>query len=178
MQETTTSPPEARQSSGSSDPALAAKLAAAAASPGDVGAQVAAAYACQAAGRPRDSIEFYRAALTLGVPLEGRRVFLTGYAAALLSSDELGQAAAVLAEAVEAFPEDLVLRVMQALVQHHRGESDAAVAAFLTIILRQPELADDLGRYADALRGLRHDLAERAPAQPSDLPPREELHHA
>jgi Flp pilus assembly protein TadD len=110
-------------------------LARAAASPGDVSARIAAAYACDRAGREEEAIGHYDAAWELGVPEEQRRHFLVGYGSTLRNVGRIEEAVTRLGEALAVDPGYAPFKVFLGLALHSQGEHDAAVAILMDAVL-------------------------------------------
>ena len=124
-------------------------LARAGSQPGDVTARIAAAYACDRAGREREAVAHYDAAWALGVPPEARRRFLVGYGSTLRNVGRVDESVAILGEAVAADPDYAPFKVFLGLALHSAGQHAAAIATLLEAIL-------------DLHGGAHHDGFERA----------------
>lgn len=107
----------------------------AAAAPGDVEAQIAAAYACDRHGTEEDAIRYYDRAWRLGVPDDRRRGFLVGYGSTLRNVGRAEEAVVVLGEAIQADPDYPALRAFLALALLSAGHPRAAMAAMLGVTL-------------------------------------------
>ena len=110
-------------------------LARAAATPTDVEARMAAAYACDRVGREAEAVVHYDAAWALGVPADKRRGFLVGYGSTLRNVGRLDESVAILGEAVAADPDYTPFKVFLGLALHSYGHHAAATATLLAAIL-------------------------------------------
>lgn len=124
--------------------------------PGDVHAQIAAAYACDRQGDEADAIRFYDAAWRLGVPEEERRRFLVGYGSTLRNVGRYSESIDLLRRAIAGSPHYVPYLAFLALSLHSAGEHAEAVAVALTALLEAaPEALDGydraLAEYRDML---------------------------
>ncbi|HEU5060057.1 MAG TPA: tetratricopeptide repeat protein [Kofleriaceae bacterium] len=110
-------------------------LARAAESPSDVDARIAAAYACDRAGREDEAVRHYDAAWALGVPAAARRRFVVGYGSTLRNVGRLEEAVAILGDAVAAEPDYAPYKVFLGLALHSSGQHAAATATLLAAVL-------------------------------------------
>jgi tetratricopeptide (TPR) repeat protein len=110
-------------------------LARAAATPTDVLARMAAAYACDRVGREAEAVVHYDAAWALGVPADARRGFLVGYGSTLRNVGRYEESVAILGEAVAADPDYTPYKVFLGLALHSYGHHAAATATLLAAIL-------------------------------------------
>ena len=110
-------------------------LARAAATPTDVEARIAAAYACDRVGREAEAVVHYDAAWALGVPAAERRRFLVGYGSTLRNVGRLEESVAVLGDAVAAEPDYAPYKVFLGLALHSSGQHAAATATLLGAVL-------------------------------------------
>lgn len=101
----------------------------------DVQAQIAAAYAHDRAGDERGAIRYYERAWELGVPEEQRKRFLVGFGSTLRNVGRADDAVAILAAAVQAYPDYAALRAFLALALHSTGHARAALATMLGVAL-------------------------------------------
>jgi len=99
--------------------------------PGDVLAQIEAAYAHDRAGRERDAIVHYDEAYRLDVPGPATRRFLVGYGSTLRNVNRLDDAVAILAQAVADDPGYPAFAAFLALALGSAGHHRAALAAML-----------------------------------------------
>ncbi len=117
--------------------------------PGDVEAQLAAAYACDRYGSELDAVRYYDAAWSLGVPDAERRRFMVGYGSTLRNVGRVSESVAVLRQAVSESPEFAPNHAFLALSLHSEGAYDEALAAALTAVIAAG--ADNLDGYDRAL---------------------------
>ena len=103
--------------------------------PDDVEAQIAAAYAHDRRGDERGAIRYYDRAWALGVPEEKRKGFLVGFGSTLRNVGRADEAVAILAEAVQQYPDYPALRAFLALALHSSGHPRAALATMLGVAL-------------------------------------------
>lgn len=103
----------------------------AAARPADVEAQIAAAYACDAEGLEAEAVRYYERAWALGVPEDQRRRFLVGFGSTLRNVGRADEAVALLADAIQSYPDYAPLQAFLALALFASGHPRAALAAML-----------------------------------------------
>jgi predicted Zn-dependent protease len=103
--------------------------------PGDVFAQIAAAYACDREGSEHDAIRYYDRAWQLGVPAAERRHFVVGYGSTLRNVGRADEAVAILGDAVAADPDYPAARAFLALALLAAGHPREAVATMLGVTL-------------------------------------------
>ena len=144
---------------GDHDAHLAAARAFVAEQPGDVLANIEAAYAHDRAGREHDAIRFYEIAHRLGVPAAERRHFLVGFGSTLRNVGRADDAVGVLAQAVADDPEYAPFAAFLALALCSAGHSRAALATLLGCALdvARPGAFD---RYERALTEYHRELLE------------------
>ena len=118
--------------------------------PGDLAAQVAAAYACDRDGFEADAVAFYDAAHALGAR-DGE--FLIGYGSTLKNVGRLDESLASLALAETEPSVARAARAFRALTLHRAGKSDAAVAVLVRLVaeLDAPRYRPALESYAEEL---------------------------
>jgi tetratricopeptide (TPR) repeat protein len=110
---------------------LDAAKARAAAHPDDVEAQIACAYAHDRVGLESEAVRYYDRAWALGIPEPGRRGFIVGYGSTLRNVGRADEAVAILAEAVQTYPDYPALHAFLALALFSAGHPRAALAAML-----------------------------------------------
>jgi tetratricopeptide (TPR) repeat protein len=137
---------------------LAEHIATARARPGDVAAQVAAAYACDREGHEAVAVQFYDAAWRLGLPADGRAELLIGYGSTLRNVGRAEEAERVLAAALREDPDNHAARCFYGLALHSAGKSASAVAELLDVALTLHEASPDLTTYRRALAEYRDEL--------------------
>ena len=103
--------------------------------PGDVFAQIAAAYACDREGAEHDAIRYYDRAWRLGVPAAERRHFVVGYGSTLRNVGRADEAVAILGEEAAADPEYPAIRAFLALALMSAGHPREAMATMLGVTL-------------------------------------------
>ncbi len=140
-------------------------LARAADSPSDVAARMAAAYACDRAGREVEAVIHYDAAWALGVPADARRRFLVGYGSTLRNVGRLDESVAVLGEGVAADPDYAPYKVFLGLALHSSGQHAAATATLLAAALDLDGGAR-LDGFERAIAEYQKELLDRALAGP------------
>ncbi|MFN3199802.1 MAG: tetratricopeptide repeat protein [Bradymonadia bacterium] len=128
------------------------------AAPDDVHAQIAAAYACDAAGRQRAALEYYRRAAHLGIPEGLDRPFMIQFGAALTQNGLWPEAIHVLQVALARWPEHRGLKCYLALALHQGGHHDAAIGELLGVALSGCEHMPDLKPHAWDLAGWEAEL--------------------
>ena len=142
------------------------KMLSADAQPADVGAQIAAAYACDRYGTETDAIRYYDAAWALGVPDDQRRRFMVGYGSTLRNVGRVTGAVDVLRQSITESPEYAPHHAFLALALHDLGEHDAALGSALTALLEAGAVSLDgydraLSYYRDVLTSaIRRDHSE------------------
>jgi tetratricopeptide (TPR) repeat protein len=121
--------------------------------PGDVAAQIAAAYACDREGLEGDAVGYYDAAHALGVT-EQRERFLVGYGSTLRNVGRLDDSLAILDAAIAELPRYCALRLFRALTLHSLGRSAEAVASVIEIAIEiaMDAAPESLDGYDRALR--------------------------
>ena len=107
----------------------------AAAHPGDVEAQIACAYAHDRVGLEAEAVRYYERAWALGVPEPERRGFLVGFGSTLRNVGRADEAVALLAEAVQAYPDYPALHAFLSLALFSAGHPRAALATMLGVAL-------------------------------------------
>ena len=114
----------------------------------DVGARLAAAYACDRAGDEHQAIKHYDAAHRLGVPAAERRKFLVGYGSTLRNVGRTEESVALLAQAMVDDPQYPPFAAFLALALMSSGQPRAALAAMLGCALdsAQPGAFDGFDR--------------------------------
>jgi hypothetical protein len=132
--------------------------AAARARPGDVSAQIAAAYACDRAGNEKLASEFYDAAWRLGVPLAELTEFIIGYGSTLRNVGRADEAVSILEALVRDHPDNPAARCFYGLALHSAGRHGAACAELLEVALRLHQASPDLTKYRRALSAYRDEL--------------------
>jgi tetratricopeptide (TPR) repeat protein len=147
------------------DADLEAVLADAEDRPDDVGARIAAAYACDRAGDEKTAVVHYDAAFALGVPAVRRRGFLVGYGSTLRNVGRLEESLAILGEAVAADPDYAPFKVFLALALHSSGEPAAALATMMEAVLAVAGGAP-LDGYERAIAAYQRELIEKSLARP------------
>ncbi|MGE0547707.1 MAG: tetratricopeptide repeat protein [Kofleriaceae bacterium] len=121
----------ALREAGRHDEHVAAAKAFAAREPGNVLAQIEAAYGHDRAGLERDAVRYYDAAYQLGVPEDQRRHFLTGYGSTLRNVGRADDAVAILGQAVADDPGYQPFVAFLALALSSAGYPRAALATML-----------------------------------------------
>jgi catechol 2,3-dioxygenase-like lactoylglutathione lyase family enzyme len=149
---------------------IVAARAAAAEAPGDVRAQMRAAYACDRFGDESEAVGYYDAAWKLGVPASERRRFLVGYGSTLRNVGRSEEAIALLRDAVDEFPDFAPLSAFLALALHRCGHHRGAMAAALDAVLAAAGDSDSLDGYDRALREYRDEL-RGPPGAPQRIAP-------
>jgi len=139
---------------------LDAAMAAADKSPGDVEAQIAAAWANDAFGSEADAMRYYDAAFALGVPSEKRSRFMVGYGSTMRNNNRIDDSIAVHREAIADYPNFAAHHAFLALALHRAGEHDEAMAEALTALIDAG--AANLGGYDRSLGYYRDILAHTA----------------
>lgn len=129
--------------------------------PGDVLAQVEAAYGNDRAGDERQAILHYEEAYRLGVPEPIRRNFLVGFGSTLRNVGRAEDAVNVLAAAVEADPHYPAFAAFLALALADAGHPKAALATMLGCALDAAR-ANAFDGYERALAEYHRELLERA----------------
>lgn len=114
---------------------VAAAKARAAAHPGDVEAQIEAAYTCDRWGTEEDAIVYYDRAWRLGVPEARRKRFLVGYGSTMRNVGRAEEAIVVLGEAIQQYPDYPALRAFLALALLSAGHAKEALATMLGVTL-------------------------------------------
>jgi selenoprotein W-related protein len=122
----------------------------------DVREEIAAAYACDRAGREAEAIAHYDRAHALGVPEDEQRDFAIGYGSTLRNVGRLRDSDAVLRRALARSPSDPVLLAFSAITSVTRGDAAGAIATALDALLDRA--SDDIGGYARAIAGYRDEL--------------------
>ena len=120
--------------------------------------QIAAAYALDSFGFEEQAIGFYDRAYLLGPPSEERPDFLLGYGSTLKNVGRLEESEAVLAAAVEEFPEHQALPVFLALTQFKLGKANLALSAMLQHLLHCAPNATQLQSYQAAIQEYAQEL--------------------
>jgi len=143
------------------DTDLEAILSRAAGDPENPEARIAAAYACDTAGREDEAIRHYDAACTLGVPDHHRRRFLVGYGSTLRNVGRLEESVALLGEAATSDPDYPAFKAFLALSLFSSGERAAAIATMLDALLDVAAGAS-LDGYERALHEYQRELLEEA----------------
>jgi tetratricopeptide (TPR) repeat protein len=110
---------------------LDAAKARAAAHPDDVEAQIACAYAHDRVGLEAEAVRYYERAWALGVPEPGRRGFIVGFGSTLRNVGRADEAVALLADAVQAYPDYPALHAFLSLALFSAGHPRAALATML-----------------------------------------------
>jgi tetratricopeptide (TPR) repeat protein len=123
----------------------------------EVDDEIAAAYACDRAGREREAIVHYDRAWALGVPEAERPGFLVGYGSTLRNVGRADDAVALLSEAVQHYPDQAALRAFLSLALFSAGHPRAALAAMLGVALDVAR-PGALGGYEPALNEYHQDL--------------------
>jgi len=103
--------------------------------PGDVFAQIAAAYACDREGAEHDAARYYDRAWRLGVPAAERRRFLVGYGSTLRNVGRADEAVVILGDAATDDPDYPATRAFLALALMSAGHPREAVATMLGVLL-------------------------------------------
>jgi tetratricopeptide (TPR) repeat protein len=137
--------------------------------PGDVHAQLAAAYACDRLGREDEAINHYRIASTLDIPEGEKANFYLGFASTLRNVGSADEAIAYLCEACRQFPDRPEYMAFLALSYHTAGQHSLALATMLKAGLMAAR-KDGFGVYDRAL-GEYHDeliASTRSSTDPSD----------
>jgi tetratricopeptide (TPR) repeat protein len=127
--------------------------------PGDVHAQLEAAYGNDRAGDERTAIIHYEEAYRLGVPVELRRRFLVGFGSTLRNVGRAEDAVNVLAQAIEADPQYPSYAAFLALALADAGHPKAALATLLGCTLDAAR-DDAFDGYERALAGYHRALLE------------------
>jgi len=143
------------------DTDLEAILSRAADDPDNVEARIAAAHACDKAGREDDAMRHYDAAWALGVPDLLRRRFLVGYGSTLRNAGRLEESVALLGEAATSDPDYPAYKAFLALSLFSSGERAAAIATMLDALLDVAGGAS-LDGYERALHEYQRELLEEA----------------
>jgi tetratricopeptide (TPR) repeat protein len=123
--------------------------------PGDVRAQLAAAYACDRQGDEAGAIEHYRIASTLEIPEDEKAKFYLGFASTLRNVGSAEEAIGYLAEACRQFPDRAEYLAFLALAYNSSGQHTLALASMLKAALMAAR-KDGFGVYDRAL-GEYHD---------------------
>lgn len=101
----------------------------------DAKQHIAAAYALDRDGDERGAIKHYDAAWTLGVPADEEKKFLVGYGSTLRNVGRADHAVAILAAAVEKYPDYPALAAFLGLALADAGHPRAALATLLGVVL-------------------------------------------
>ena len=101
----------------------------------DVKQHLAAAYALDRDGDEHGAIKHYDAAWALGVPADEEKKFLVGYGSTLRNVGRADHAVAILAAAVEKYPDYPALAAFLGLALADAGHPRAALATLLGVIL-------------------------------------------
>lgn len=125
--------------------------------PGNVRAQLAAAYACDRLGLEESALPFYQAASEIGVPPDEKPKFLLGFGSTLRNLGQAAEAIDQLARAVSEHPERPEFRAFLALAYHSAGQHSLALGTMLEAALMASR-DDGFGVYARALREYRDEL--------------------
>lgn len=131
-------------------------------SPTNVLAQMAAAYACEAAGHQEAALSYYRRAWALHPPEPQARTFAVHYGSALAHSGLWADAREVLEVALDRWPEDRALKCYLTLALHHTGDAEAALGELMGVVLGFAEQCPDLVPYAWDLAGWEAELMMEA----------------
>lgn len=94
-----------------------------------------AAYALDRAGDERGAVVHYDAAYALGVPADAEQKFLVGYGSTLRNVGRADEAVAILAAAVEKYPDYPALAAFLALALADAGHPRPALATMLGVVL-------------------------------------------
>lgn len=135
---------------------LDAAMAIADSNPGDVEAQIAAAYGNDRYGREEDAIKYYDAAWAIGVPGEVRCGFLVGYGSTLRNVGRLAESIAIHRAGITEYPEFAAHHAFLALALHAVGDYNGAMAEALGALVEAG--AANLGGYDRALGEYRDEL--------------------
>ncbi len=129
--------------------------------PGDVLAQIEAAYGNDRAGDEQTAIRHYEEAHRLGVPAALRRRFLVGFGSTLRNVGRAEDAVTVLAQAVDEDPHYPAFTAFLALALADAGHPRAALATLLGCAL---DAARDgaFDGYERALAEYHHELLEKS----------------
>jgi hypothetical protein len=133
--------------------------------PDDPETRVAAAYACDRAGREAEAVRHYDAAWSLGVPERHRRRFLLGYGSTLRNVGRIEESVALLGDASAADPAYPAYKVFLALALFSSGERSAAMATMLDAVLDVAGGAS-LDGYERAIGEYHREFLDEALARP------------
>jgi tetratricopeptide (TPR) repeat protein len=119
-----------------------------------------AAYALDAIGDEEAAIGHYDAAYEIGLPDDEGPDFALSYGAILRSLGRFELALAILGNATTHFPDYAPLRIVLALTLQSVGQTNAAVATLLEVILQLGDGDDALDGYEETLAELQRQLLE------------------
>lgn|SRR5689334_3959511 len=119
-----------------------------------------AAYALDRAGDERGAIKHYDAAYALGVPADQDKKFLVGYGSTLRNVGRVDEAVAILAAAVEKYPDYPALAAFLALALASAGHPRPALATMLGVVLDVH--AGRLDGFERALADYQRELLDQA----------------
>lgn len=108
------------------------------------------------AGQEAEAVPHYRRAISLGLPDELVPRVMLQLGSTLRNLNQLDEAAAILAEGCQRYPEHRALRVFYALALHSAGKGQQALVTLLDSLLLDPTSLDGYARaireYTDLLR--------------------------
>ena len=137
---------------------LSAVIATADANPGDIEAQIAAAWANDSYGSETNAMRYYDAAWAIGIPADKRSRFMVGYGSTLRNNDRIDESITVHRQAIADYPDFAPHHAFLALALNRAGHHDEALAESLTALLGAG--AANLDGYDRALSYYRDLLAQ------------------
>lgn len=108
------------------------------------------AWTCDAAGKEREAVNYYEAALAHGLLGEDRRSAYLGLGSTLRCLGQYERSAAVFQNALQEFSGDRALKVFQALTHYNLGQHATAMATLIELLVETTS-DQDIKAYRRAL---------------------------